>query len=104
MTQSLVWIGLFLAALACLPMAVKRFRTRNPVGAYASDAQLKFVSAVAVGQHQKVVTVEAGPQGARVSLTLGVTAQNVTCLHVAPLGPTSAQGPVDALTHAAAVL
>jgi len=32
-----------------------------------------------------VVTVEVGPQDARVRLTLGVTAQSITCLHTAPL-------------------
>ncbi|NCS62431.1 MAG: flagellar biosynthetic protein FliO, partial [Rhodoferax sp.] len=29
----------------------------------------------------RVVTVEVGPDDARVWLTLGVTAQNITCLH-----------------------
>ena len=41
----------------------------------------KIISAVAVGQHQRVVTVEVGPEGARVWLTLGVTAHTITCLH-----------------------
>jgi len=41
---------------------------------------------VAVGPQQRVVTVEVGPEGARTWLVLGVTAQQVSCLHVLPVG------------------
>jgi len=38
------------------------------------------------GAHQKVVTVEVGPENARVWLTVGVGTNGITCLHttVAP--------------------
>jgi flagellar protein FliO/FliZ len=40
---------------------------------------------VAVGPHQRVVTVEVGPQDARIWLVLGVTQQSIGCLHtIAP--------------------
>ncbi|MEO7108166.1 MAG: flagellar biosynthetic protein FliO, partial [Rhodoferax sp.] len=45
------------------------------------NGQSRFISALAVGPHQRVVTVEVGPEGKRVWLTLGVTSQNITCLH-----------------------
>jgi flagellar protein FliO/FliZ len=34
-----------------------------------------------VGPHQRVVTVEVGPEGARTWLVLGVTGQTISCLH-----------------------
>ena len=46
----------------------------------------RVISAVAVGPHQRVVTVEVGPESARTWLILGVTAQSITCLHNAPAG------------------
>lgn len=85
MTQSLVSIAIFLGLLACLPMAVKWLKTRSGYTPLPVGDQAVVVSAVAVGPHQRVVTVEVGPQDARVRLTLGVTAQSITCLHTAPL-------------------
>jgi flagellar protein FliO/FliZ len=84
MTQQLIPVLLFLALLACLPWLLRRVKAR--VGKSTIDAgdQSKFISAVAVGPHQRVVTVEVGPQEARVWLTLGVTAQTVNCLYSAP--------------------
>lgn len=87
MTQSLLTIVFFVGLLACLPMAVKWLKQRSGQGSLADVDQVTIVSAVAVGPHQRVVTVEVGPQDARVRLTLGVTAQNITCLHVAPAVP-----------------
>ncbi|MDE2418997.1 MAG: flagellar biosynthetic protein FliO [Burkholderiales bacterium] len=84
MTQSLLTIAVFIGLLACLPMAVKWLKHRSGQGPLTGADQVTVVSAVAVGPHQRVVTVEVGPQGARVRLTLGVTAQSVTCLHTAP--------------------
>ena len=40
-----------------------------------------LVSALALGPQQRVVTVEVGPQNARVWLVLGVTQQSIQCLH-----------------------
>jgi len=75
-------LGALLALLAMLPWGVKWLQRRmtgmTPArGAVAS----KVVSALAVGPHQQVVTVEVGPNDDRVRLVLGVTAQSITCLH-----------------------
>jgi flagellar protein FliO/FliZ len=85
MTQSLVSIGFFLVLLACLPVAIKWVKQRSGVGVEAENSQSKLISALAVGPHQRVVTVEVGPEGARQRLTLGVTPQSITCLHTAPV-------------------
>lgn len=88
MTQSLILIGLFMAVLACLPFAIKWLKQRSLVGNAHVGEQSKFISAVAVGPNQSVVTIEAGPEHARVWLTIGVTPTSITCLHVAPIGAT----------------
>jgi flagellar protein FliO/FliZ len=81
MTQSWILVGAFLALLVCLPVALKWVKQRVP-GRYADVAgQSRFISALAVGPHQRVVTVEVGPEGKRVWLTLGVTGQSISCLH-----------------------
>lgn len=81
MTQSLVSVGLFLALLACLPWFINWAKLRVKNAKEEVGGQSKVISAVAVGPHQRVVTVEIGPEGSRVWLTLGVTPQSVTCLH-----------------------
>jgi flagellar protein FliO/FliZ len=83
MTSSLISVGLFLGVLACLPLAIKWLKQRAGADAPGGSEQARVVSAVAVGPHQRVVTVEVGQEGARVRLTLGVTAQSITCLHTA---------------------
>jgi flagellar protein FliO/FliZ len=85
MTQSLVSIGFFLVLLACLPLAIKWVKQRSGLGVETENSQSKLISALAVGPHQRVVTVEVGPEGARQRLTLGVTPQSITCLHTAPV-------------------
>jgi flagellar protein FliO/FliZ len=84
MTQSLVLVGLFLVLLACLPLAIARLKKHYGVAPPGPSAQGRLVSALAVGPHQKVLTVEVGPESARTWLVLGVTAQSITCLHTLP--------------------
>lgn len=81
MTQQLLWIGAFLALLAALPWLLRWLRTRATGAAGAGDTQSRFVSAVAVGPQQRVVTVEVGPAHDRVWLTVGVTGQSMVLLH-----------------------
>lgn len=82
MTQLISTALLFLVVLALVPLALRWVRQRTmPSGADAASAA-RVVSAAAVGPQQRVVTVEVGPQGRRVWLVLGVTAQTVNCLHV----------------------
>ena len=71
--------------LACLPTAIKWLKQRAGTRAAGGCEQTTVVSAVAVGPSQRVVTVEVGQEGARVQLTLGVTAQSIICLHSAPV-------------------
>ncbi|MHB8948839.1 MAG: FliO/MopB family protein [Rhodoferax sp.] len=87
MTQALVSVGLFVLLLALVPFGLKWLQARTAAGGVGAGAASRVISAVAVGPHQRVVTVEVGPEGARVWLTLGVTAQAITCLHSAALDP-----------------
>lgn len=82
MTQTIISVVVFLVLLALLPLAIRWVQRRSPAGPAALGAS-RVVSAVAVGPHQRVVTVEVGPEEARTWLVLGVTAQNITCLHAA---------------------
>ena len=90
MTQTLVVVVLFVGAMACLPWLVRRLQQRHAAAGMAAGGTSRVLSAVAIGPHQRVVTVEVGPAHARTWLVLGVTAQQVTCLHVLPASPPSA--------------
>lgn len=81
MTQTIVSVAIFLVLLGFLPMGIKWVQRRSLGGLTSASAVSKIVSAVAVGPHQRVVTVEVGPESARTWLVLGVTAQSITCLH-----------------------
>ena len=81
MTQTYVTVAIFVLLLAMVPMGVKWLQMRSPGIGAAAGAGTKVISAVAVGPQQRVVTVEVGPPEARVWLILGVTAQNISCLH-----------------------
>ena len=83
MSQTWVSVVLFVVLLALAPLGLKWLQRRAAGGTMGSAPASRVVSAVAVGPHQRVVTVEVGPEDARVWLTLGVTAQNITCLHTA---------------------
>ena len=87
MTQTLMTVSLFVVLLACVPLAVKWVQRRSVGGATGLASASRVISAVAVGPHQRVVTVEVGPENARIWLILGVTAQSITCLYSAPAGP-----------------
>ena len=97
MTQTLLVVVLFVGAIAMLPWLIKRLQQRHAKGGAALGAHSRVLSAVSVGPHQRVVTVEVGPEHARTSLVLGVTAQQVTCLYV--LAPNAA-APVPAVLPA----
>jgi flagellar protein FliO/FliZ len=81
MTQSVVSVGAFLLLLACLPLIIKWIKRRTLSENGQGKGETRFVSALAVGPHQRVVTVEVGPEGRRLWLVLGVTSQEITCLH-----------------------
>lgn len=81
--MSAAWVSLTLVVLvlALIPVALKWLQRRMGMGAGGVTSNSKVVSVIAIGPHQRVVTVEVGPPEARVWLTLGVTAQNISCLH-----------------------
>ena len=84
MTQTIVSVVLFLAVLGLLPLAIRWYQQRSP-GSGTPTAASRVLSTVPVGPQQRVVTIEVGPQGARTWLVLGVTAQQITCLHSQPV-------------------
>lgn len=81
MTQTFVTVAIFVLLLAMVPMGIKWLQMRSPAMGAAAGAGSRVISAVAVGPQQRVVTVEVGPPEARICLVLGVTAQNISCLH-----------------------
>lgn len=87
MAQTLVVIVLFIGTVAALPWLVRRIQQRNAGGTMGSGAASRVVSAVAIGPQQRVVTIEVGPEGARTWLVLGITAQQINCLHTLPIAP-----------------
>ena len=93
MTQTLISVGFFVLLLALVPLALRWVQRRSAGGTAGLASSSRVVSAVAVGPHQRVVTVEVGPEGARVWLTLGVTAQTITCLHTAMREPSTQSNP-----------
>ena len=101
MSGSLLSVGIFLAVIVCLPFAAKWVKNRIPGQERVLAGQTKVVSAVAVGPHQRVVTVEVGPPDGRVWLTLGVTAQTITCLHTGAAEWVKAQDSSGVTTHVA---
>ena len=92
MTQTLLVVVLFVGAMAMLPWLVRRLQQRRVAGGSTGASASRVLSAVAVGPQQRVVTVEDGPDHARTVLVLGVTTQQINCLHVLPAGAT--RGPV----------
>ena len=82
MSQTLLVVVLFVAAMAALPWLVRRIQQKQASNGMAAGIASKVLSAIAVGPHQRVVTVEVGPEHSRTVLVLGVTAQQVSCLHV----------------------
>jgi flagellar protein FliO/FliZ len=94
MGQTLTVVVLFVVVLCMVPWAIKWVQRRVGGSLPSNVSGSRLVSVVAVGPQQKVVTVEVGPDSARIWLVLGVTAQNITCLHSMPL-------PVSAPTYAA---
>jgi flagellar protein FliO/FliZ len=97
MAQSLFGVLVLVLLFAGLPWALKAAKKRFGLVHNSPDGQAKIVSVVALGQTQRVVTVEVGPSDAKVWLVLGVTAQAVTCLHtIAPPALPAVPALVDA--------
>ena len=95
--MSSAWLSVFLVVLvlAMIPLGLKWLQRRIGAGIAGNSATARIVSAVAVGPHQRVVSVEVGPEGARVWLTLGVTAQAINCLHTMTVSQNESLGTAD---------
>ena len=91
MSQAWVLVLVSVAVLALIPVSLKWLQRRMGAGGLGATTSIRIISAVAVGPHQRVVTVEVGPEGARTWLTLGVTGQSITCLHTTAVVPAPAQ-------------
>ena len=104
MTQTLLLLVLLVAALAALPWLIRRLQQQRAGHLGQVGASSRVLSAVAVGPQQRVVTVEVGSHQQRTLLVLGVTAQQINCLHVLPAAaaPGSAPEPSFAAEMAAA--
>lgn len=84
MTQTLLLVVLLIAALSALPWLIRRLQQQRAGLQAGAGAPSRVLSAVAVGPQQRVVTVEVGTARQRTLLVLGVTAQQISCLHVLP--------------------
>ena len=100
MTQSLILVGLFLCVLMSLPFLIERLKKRYGLRLPGTTGPTRLVSALSLGPQQKVVTVEVGPENARVWLVLGVTPQSIRCLHTLPAEGAPVAGSVAASTPA----
>jgi flagellar protein FliO/FliZ len=87
MTQTIASVIAFLVLLALLPLGIRWVQRRSLAGTSSVTSASRIVSVLAVGPHQRVVTVEIGPEGDKTGLVLGVTAQTITCLHTFTLSP-----------------
>ena len=90
MWPTLVLVALFVAAMAALPGLGRRLQQKNwrPGGwgvgraRGAAPLPLQTLGSLSIGQQQRVVTVQVGEGDEAVRLVLGVTTQQIQCLHV----------------------
>lgn len=81
--QSWLLLGLLLAALIVLPWVLRRGQQRWQNRRLAQgETSVQTICATAVGSGQRVVLVEVARGSQRLQLVLGVTAQNIQCLHI----------------------
>ena len=88
MWPTLILVALFVAAMACLPWLVRRLQQKNllPRGMGmargATPVPAQVLGSLAIGPQQRLVTVQVGEGDEAVRLVLGVSAQQIQCLHV----------------------
>jgi len=105
MSQALMTVVAFVGLIAMLPMGVKWLAQRRAgAGTPAELLNSKLISVLAVGQQQRVITVEVGPAHARTWLVLGVTAQSITPLHTLTPEGVAARAPQATVPAAREVL
>lgn len=88
MWPTLILVALFVVAMLALPSLVRRLQQKNllPRGLGmargAAPLQQQVLGTLSIGPQQRVVTVQVGEGDEAVRLVLGVTAQQIQCLHV----------------------
>lgn len=80
--QTIAVLVLFIAAMAVLPWLLRRWQQRQMLARGVQGVQTQVLSTVALSPGQRIVVVEVGQGEQRTRLVLGVTAQNIHCLHV----------------------
>ena len=80
--QTIAVLVLFIAVMAVLPWLLRRWQQRQMVARGVQGVQTQVLSTVALSSGQRIVVVEVGQGGHSTRLVLGVTAQNIHCLHV----------------------
>lgn len=88
--QTIAVLVLFIAVLAALPWLLRRWQQRQLVARGEQGVQTQVLSTVALSPGQRIVVVEVGQGSQRTRLVLGVTAQNINCLHVLEGAPGNA--------------
>lgn len=88
--QTIAVLVLFVALIAVLPWLLRRWQQRQMQARGEQGVQTQLLSTMALSPGQRVVVVEVGQGAQRTRLVLGVTAQNIQCLHVLPNAAQSA--------------
>ena len=78
-----------IGALAALPWLLKRWQAHRQMAPGALAVSTQVLSSANIGPGQRVVTVQVGHGAQTTCLVLGVTAQNIHCLHVMPSANTT---------------
>ncbi len=100
MSNNLLPIFWFFAILALIP-ALLWLLKRTPLGGSAgTHGQMRTVAVLQLSPSQRLVTVEVGQGEDRRWLVLGVTAQQISTLHVLPPQPEGAAAAATAAPFA----
>ena len=102
LSSSLLALVVMIGALAALPWLLKRWQQRLQARQGGTGMSAQVLASVVVGPNQRVVTVEVGEGPHKTRLVLGVTQQNIHCLHVLgqPAGSAVASSPSFSATMA----
>lgn len=80
--QTIAVLVLFIAVMAALPWLLRRWQQRQLVARGEQGVQTQLLSTLALSPGQRIVVIEVGQGPQRTRMVLGVTAQNIHCLHV----------------------
>lgn len=98
--QTIAVLVLFIAVLACLPWLLRRWQQRQMISKGHQAISTKVLSATPLAPGQRIVVVEIEQGGQPTRLVLGVTQQNIQCLHVMPAAVDSGAAPAPSTSFA----